>query len=124
MAAPRWHCCRRFSRSCCELNRCRERYRFAMTLSYPPRELWPDRLYQLPELHYPDSLNACAELLDKNVAEGRGAAPAIYFNDSVLTYSEVLEEVKRIASMLRQQGVEPGDRVALRLYNRPHFITT
>ncbi len=95
-----------------------------MTLAYPPRELWPDRLYELPELEYPESLNASAELLDKNVAEGRGGAPAIYFNDSVLTYSQVLEEVQRLASMLRSDGVEPGDRVVLRLFNRPHFITT
>src|ERR1043166_3814613 len=52
-------------------------------LSYPPRELWPEKIYDLPELAYPQTLNACYELLDINLALGRGSAPAIYSTDSV-----------------------------------------
>ena len=39
---------------------------------YPPRELWPEIVYALPELHYPETLNACDVLLDSNIREGRG----------------------------------------------------
>jgi 2-aminobenzoate-CoA ligase len=95
-----------------------------MTLSYPPRELWPERRYTLPELQYPASLNACAELLDSHIAEGRGKAPAIYFNDSVWTYAQVFAEANRLAAVFRDNGLGPGDRVLLRLFNRPHFITS
>jgi 2-aminobenzoate-CoA ligase len=95
-----------------------------MTLSYPPRELWPERPYHLPELSYPETLNACNELLDRRIEEGHGTAPAIYFNDTVLTYADVLQRVTEVAAMLREQGIQPGDRILLRLFNRPHFITT
>src|SRR5262249_46041172 len=42
----------------------------------------------------------------------------------VLTYSQVLEKVTHLASILREEGIQPGDRVLLRLFNRPHFILT
>src|SRR6266704_6011568 len=93
-------------------------------LSYPPRELWPERIYSLPELSYPDTLNACHELLDVNLEHGRSSSPAIYFNHSVVTYSQLRQEVMEMAGALRQRGIEPGDRVILRLLNRPHFIST
>jgi len=95
-----------------------------MTLSYPPRELWPDRPCLLPELLYPEKLNACYELLDRHIAEGRGDSPAIYFNDEIFTYREVLAKVVRVTAALHNGGIERGDRVLLRLFNRPHFIFT
>ena len=93
-------------------------------LSYPPRELWPEKVYSLPALSYADSVNACYELLDANLALGRGSAPAILFNNRVLTYEDLAGEVMQIAGALRQHGVERGDSVVLRLLNRPHFIST
>ncbi len=93
-------------------------------LPYPPRELWPERIYSLPELSYTDTMNACHELLDANIALGRGSAPAIYFGNSVISYDQLFEDVIRIAGALRRRGVEPGDCVVLRLLNRPHFIST
>src|SRR5437867_1803212 len=41
----------------------------------PPIEDWGERIYTRPELRYPDELNAAAELLDRNIAEGRGSRP-------------------------------------------------
>src|SRR5205823_213597 len=93
-------------------------------LSYPPRELWPERIYNLPELAYPDTFNACYEFLDANLALGRGSSPAIYAADSILTYKELTDEVMKTAGALRQRGVKAGDCVILRLLNRPHFIVT
>src|SRR5215475_9107268 len=92
-------------------------------LSYPPRELWPEKIYDLPELAYPNTLNACHELLDANLALGRGSAPAIYFADSVITYNQLANEVMKVAGALRQRGISPGDCVVIRLLNRPHFVT-
>jgi 2-aminobenzoate-CoA ligase len=93
-------------------------------LSYPPRELWPDRIYSLPELSYSDTTNACYELLDKNLASGREATPAIHFGDSTITYAQLAEDVMHVAGALRTRGVKSGDSVILRLFNRPHFIST
>jgi 2-aminobenzoate-CoA ligase len=93
-------------------------------LSYPPRELWPEKTYSLPELSYPDTVNACNELLDAHVARGRGESPAIHSGGSVITYRELREDVMQIAGGLRQRGIHPGDCVVLRLLNRPHFIST
>src|SRR5438876_4590283 len=91
-------------------------------LSYPPRGLWPERIYTLPELAYPHTFNACHELLDANLALGRGSAPAIFSVDSVVTYSQLADEVIKIAGALRHRGIKSGDCVILRLLNRPHFI--
>src|SRR5438128_11600954 len=93
-------------------------------ISYPPRELWPDKICTLPELSYSDTTNACHELLDVNLAAGRGARAAIYFGDSVITYEQLFDEVMQIAAALRARGVQAGDAVILRLLNRPHFIST
>lgn len=95
-----------------------------MTLSYPSRELWPQRVYALPELSYPDSLNACRELLDRHIESGRGNAVAIYFQDRAITYDELFQEVTRLSAVLREEGIQAGDRVVLRLLNRPHFVST
>src|SRR5215467_9470241 len=92
--------------------------------SYPPQELWPEKIYNLPDLSYPDTFNACYELLDANLALGRGAAPAIYFAESVVTYAQLADEVMKIAGARRQRGVQPGDGILIRLLNRPHFIAT
>jgi 2-aminobenzoate-CoA ligase len=92
--------------------------------SYPPQELWPEKIYNLPDLSYPDTFNACYELLDANLAVGRGSAPAIYSADSIITYTQLTDEVMKIAGALRQQGVKADDGVLIRLLNRTHFIAT
>ncbi|HYR44664.1 MAG TPA: AMP-binding protein, partial [Terriglobia bacterium] len=93
-------------------------------LSYPPQELWPEKIYTLPELSYSDTTNAGYELLDANLASGRGPAPAIHFGDSVISYAQLADDVMRIAGALRDRGVQPGATVLVRLFNRPHFIST
>jgi 2-aminobenzoate-CoA ligase len=93
-------------------------------LSYPAKELWPERIYTLPELSYPHTVNACHELLDANLAAGRGQWPAIHFGDSTVTYGQLADDVMQIARVLREHGVREGDAVMLRLFNRPHFIAT
>ena len=93
-------------------------------LAYPPRDLWPDKIYKLPELSYSDTLNACFELLDANLAAGRGSNPAIYSGDTIVTYKELADDVMQIACILKLLGVKAGDCVMLRLLNGPHFVAT
>jgi 2-aminobenzoate-CoA ligase len=84
----------------------------------PPREEWPEFLFTLPELQYPERLNCAAELLDAAVAKGLGARPAIVTPQRTLTYDELLAEANRIANVLRDDlGVVPGNRVLLRGFN-------
>jgi 2-aminobenzoate-CoA ligase len=84
----------------------------------PPHEEWPEFLYALPELQYPERLNCAAELLDASVAKGFGARPAVITPQRRLTYDELLAEANRIANVLREDmGLVPGNRVLLRGFN-------
>jgi 2-aminobenzoate-CoA ligase len=90
----------------------------------PPRALWPDRVYTLPEHRYPVRLNVARELLDANAEGGRAGRPAIHHGDQVITYGELARRVSRLANGLRALGLEPGDRVLMRLPNVPEFVVT
>ncbi|HUR50753.1 MAG TPA: long-chain fatty acid--CoA ligase [Mycobacteriales bacterium] len=46
---------------------------------------------------------------------------AVVIGDLRLTYAQLWGHAKQYASVLRDRGVEPGDRVALLLPNTPHF---
>ncbi len=88
----------------------------------PPLEDWGERVYTRPELEYPESLNAAAALLDRNIAEGRGARPAIFYKDRVITYSELLATVNKMGNALKKLGIEPGDRILMRFPNNPTAV--
>lgn len=85
----------------------------------PPRELWPE--YTTPEefKNMPERLNIAQEFVDKHVAEGRGNNLAICFMDKRITYGELQKMVNRFANALREIGIEPQDRVGLRVVNSP-----
>jgi 2-aminobenzoate-CoA ligase len=86
----------------------------------PPRELWPERIYTLPEFQsYAERFNPTEELLGKAVAAGRGERTAVLFEDQKLTYNQLLTQANKFGSSLRQLGVEEGDRVILRTPNIP-----
>ena len=90
----------------------------------PPKPLWPERLYTLPEARYPVRLNVAREMLDVHAEGGRAGRAAIYYQDQVVTYGELQRRVNRLAHGLRGRGVEPGTRVLLRLPNCPEYIVT
>jgi len=87
----------------------------------PPRDAWPEFLFDLPELQYPARVNCGAELLDGAVARGWGARTAIIAEDgSRLSYAALLADVNRIANVLvDDMRVVPGNRVLLRGSNSP-----
>jgi 2-aminobenzoate-CoA ligase len=86
----------------------------------PPRELWPQRVYTLPEFQsYAQQFNPTEELLGKPVAAGRGDRTAVLFEDQKFTYGQLLAQANKFGNALRQLGVEKGDRVILRTPNIP-----
>ena len=54
-------------------------------------------------------------------AREHGDRPAVKLDDAVLTYQDLLETARRVAGMLKQSGMQPGDRVGLVLPNVPAF---
>jgi 2-aminobenzoate-CoA ligase len=87
----------------------------------PPRDAWPEFLFELPSLVYPDRLNAAAELLDAALQKGWGERTAIVAPGGVrLTYAQLCALANRIAHVLvTDMGVVPGNRVLLRGPNSP-----
>jgi len=85
----------------------------------PPRELWPDFI-NLEKLGYPERMNCAVELVDRNVAQGRGDKLALVSPAERWTYAELAEKVNRIANVLVADfGLQPGHRVLLRFPNTP-----
>jgi len=86
----------------------------------PPRELWPKRIYTLPEFaSYASRFNPTEELLEKHVAAGRGERPAVLFDDQRITYAQLLGQANKFGNALRQLGIGEGDRVLLRAPSIP-----
>ena len=89
----------------------------------PPMADWPTLRFTLPELRYPERLNAGAELLDRMVAAGFADRPVIYFGKDVWSYRRLLEAANRIARVLTEDcGIAPGNRVLLRAANNPMMV--
>ncbi|WP_197945336.1 propionyl-CoA synthetase [Oricola thermophila] len=63
--------------------------------------------------------NTCHNSVDRHVANGRGDQPAIIYDSPItgkkrtITYAELKREVEALAAVLRDQGVEKGDRVLI-----------
>ena len=86
----------------------------------PPPEQQPEFLFDLPELQFPQRLNCAWPLLDKHVAEGRGARLCIQAPGLRWTYADLQQRANRIANVLvGDMGLVPGNRVLLRAPNNP-----
>ncbi|WP_366654795.1 benzoate-CoA ligase family protein [Fodinicurvata sp. EGI_FJ10296] len=89
----------------------------------PPKDLWPVMTFDLPELQYPERLNAVNEFLDKRVAAGDGDRPCILSPDARWTYSDLLARTNRMARVLTEDlAMQPGERVMLRAANTPMMV--
>ena len=64
----------------------------------PPKEYQPQRIYNLKEFEsYPDPLNSTEELLDKQVAAGRGdSEQAVAVERIVAVLEAAMEQVRRL----------------------------
>ena len=91
----------------------------------PPRELWPQRVYTLPEYaRYPQRLNSTEELVDRHVEAGRGDRIAILFEDQKITYRQLQASVNKLGSALQGLGIEAEDRMLLRCPSIPPAIVS
>ncbi len=76
----------------------------------PMPEDQPDFVFDLPELDYPEWLNAAVELLKG----GDPASPAIVNAQGSWRYGEIADLSDRIARLLvEEEGLDPGNRVLL-----------
>ncbi len=89
----------------------------------PPRETWPDFIFELPALRYPDRLNAATVLLGGAIERGSANRPAIRAPGGLRwTYAELDANASRIARVLVEDlGLVPGNRVLLRAPNSPLY---
>jgi benzoate-CoA ligase len=70
----------------------------------------------------PAQFNVATWFVDRNVAEGRGAAPAFRCEGRTLTYADVLEEVNRAGNALGELGLGTEDRLLLLCLDGPEFV--
>jgi 2-aminobenzoate-CoA ligase len=91
----------------------------------PPRDQWPEFLFEGPGLDFPEQLNCATRLLDAWVEQGQGHRPCLVSPraDGSLerwSYAELQEKANRIANLLVSElGLVPGNRVLLRAPNSP-----
>ena len=89
----------------------------------PRAEQWPEFLFKLPELNYPDRLNCVSAFVDDWVTAGEGARDCLISPTARWSYADLAEQVNRIANVLtRDLGVVPGNRVLLRGPNSPMMV--
>ncbi|MBW1980400.1 MAG: acyl-CoA synthetase, partial [Deltaproteobacteria bacterium] len=88
----------------------------------PPKDMWPE--YIVPEefADTPTELNLADFLLDRHVREGRGDNVAVKFMDKSITFAQLQQQVNKFGNALKEVGVEPQDRVGIRLVNSPQAI--
>ena len=53
---------------------------------------------------------------------GHGEADYLVYGDERWTYAQAHEEISRIANWLVEQGVKPGDHVAIAMRNYPEWM--
>jgi 2-aminobenzoate-CoA ligase len=90
----------------------------------PPESEWPEFLFDLPELQYPERLNCAVELLDA-VADRLGPdRPCLLAPDAEpWTYGDLRRVSNQIAEVLAEDhGIVPGNRVLLRGPNNPWLV--
>jgi 2-aminobenzoate-CoA ligase len=86
----------------------------------PSPDQWPDLEFTLPELHYPDRLNAADELLNPTIGNGGASRRCLLSPTEAWSYGEVSQRASQVARVLTEDlGLVPGNRVLLRGPNNP-----
>ena len=88
----------------------------------PPIEHRPDIVFALPELQYPLRFNAAEEFLDRPIAQGWSDRVVYLFGQLRITYEDLARDVNRFGNALLGLGIRPGDRVVLRIPDRPEHV--
>ena len=72
--------------------------------------------------HLPQQFNVATWFVDRNVAEGRGRAPAFHCEGRTLTYDDVHDLTNRTGNVLLELGVRMEDRVLVLCLDTPEFL--
>jgi 2-aminobenzoate-CoA ligase len=89
----------------------------------PPPDQWPELLFRLPELHYPQRLNCAEVLLAGTIAEHGGDRRCLAWPGGEWSYAELRETADAVAHVLvTELGLVPGNRVLLRGPNSPWLV--
>ncbi|MDI2129935.1 AMP-binding protein [Yinghuangia seranimata] len=89
----------------------------------PAFEQWPDLIFELPELAYPDRLNCGTALLDDVIAKFGADRRCLLTPTETWTYGELLHRARQVAQVLTEDlGLVPGNRVLLRGPNNPWLV--
>ncbi len=90
----------------------------------PPQAEWPELLFDLPGLQYPQRLNCAVELLDAVVARFGPDRPCLLAPDApVWSYGDLQRASNEIAAVLvEDHGIVPGNRILLRGPNNPWLV--
>jgi 2-aminobenzoate-CoA ligase len=86
----------------------------------PSQDQWPEFLFDLPQLRYPEQLNCAAELLDVTAAREGEDRPCLRSRAGTWTYGETVRRTNQLARVMTEDfGLQPGNRVLLRGPNNP-----
>ncbi|NVN00247.1 AMP-binding protein [Arthrobacter sp. SDTb3-6] len=90
----------------------------------PPRDSWPVLEFTIPEVQYPERLNAATALIDDTAAAyGQGRTALRTPDGGTWSYGELLRRANQVAQVLTEDlGVVPGNRVMLRGPNNPWLV--
>src|SRR5207302_961167 len=55
------------------------------------------------------------------LAQALGQSPVLRLGEAALSYAELDDATARVAGLLRERGLQPGDRVGIMLPNVPQF---
>jgi 2-aminobenzoate-CoA ligase len=90
----------------------------------PPQAEWPQLLFDLPGLQYPQRLNCAVELLDAVVARLGPDRPCLLAPGAAAwSYGDLQRASNQIAAVLvEDHGIVPGNRILLRGPNNPWLV--
>jgi 2-aminobenzoate-CoA ligase len=92
----------------------------------PPREAWPEFIFEVPALRYGERLNAATAILGGVLGRGWGERLAVRAHGGLRwSYAEFDAQASRIARVLvEDMGLVPGNRVLLRAPNNPLYAAS
>jgi len=90
----------------------------------PPVETWPELVFDLPDLQYPQQLNCAVELLDRTIEQHGDERPCLLSPvGDRWTYGDLRARSNQVAHLLVDElGMVAGNRVLLRGPNNPWLV--
>jgi 4-hydroxybenzoate-CoA ligase len=83
----------------------------------------PTSITDAAALGVPAVFNAASHFIDRHIGEGRAARIAIECGDECVSYGDLQARVNQLGAALRERlAVRPEERVALLLFDGPHFF--